>query len=91
MAACTYFSSGGRNSGSLMVLFNLAAIGAWVWAILTIRSQRAGVFDYIDLLGWQCVALVPDVPKDLGEIDDEAHRSKMSQAGTVRTAADRRW
>lgn len=56
MAAYTYFSSGGRNNGSLMVLFNLAFIGAWVWAILTIRSQHAGDVDYVDLYGWQCVA-----------------------------------
>jgi hypothetical protein len=36
------------------------------------RRKHASVFDYIDLYGWQCVALLTDVSKDLEELDDEA-------------------
>ena len=59
ITAYTFFSSGGRNNGSLMVLFTLAAIGAWVWAILTIRSQQTAGKSLAELQ-----ALSPDVFED---------------------------
>jgi hypothetical protein len=31
--------------------------------------KHAAMFDYIDIYGWQCVALLPDIPRDLDEIE----------------------
>ncbi|MCL4508490.1 MAG: hypothetical protein M1296_03060 [Chloroflexi bacterium] len=34
--------------------------------------KHAGVFDYIDHYGWQCVALLADIPKDLEDLNNAA-------------------
>lgn len=36
------------------------------------ERKHAAVFDYIDLYGWRCIALLVDIPRDLDALDDEA-------------------
>jgi hypothetical protein len=42
------------------------------------RRTHAAVYDYIDLYGWQCTALLPGIAKDLEDVEDEARRAMVS-------------
>jgi len=39
------------------------------------RHKQAALFDYIDLYGWQCIALIPDIPTSLEDLDRKEDRN----------------
>jgi len=41
------------------------------------RRKHAAVYDYIDLWGWQCTALLSGIAKDLEDVADEARMEMM--------------
>lgn len=41
------------------------------------RRKHAAVYDYIDLWGWQCTALLSGIAKDLEDVADEARMERM--------------
>lgn len=49
------------------------------------RRKHAATFDYIDLYGWQCVALLSDIAKDLEDVNSQVAEARYA---AVRNAAN---
>jgi len=49
--------------------------------------KHAAVFDYIDIYGWQCVVLIPDVPRDLEDISQELDAKREEAIKQARAQA----
>jgi hypothetical protein len=49
--------------------------------------KHAAVYDYIDLYGWQCVALLADVATDLEDIDQAADKRMHDSAKQARNVS----
>lgn len=46
------------------------------------KRKHAAIYDFIDIHGWQCVALLPGILEDLEDVDREARGLPMSGASS---------
>jgi hypothetical protein len=66
-------------------LYNVIARLTLTYQDIFMRKHAATI-DYIDLYGWQCVALSSDVAKDLEDLDQDAHRKMHDAVNQARSA-----